>query len=149
MTHFAPLDASRTRHNPLRAPTQPVELFAEGDDALTRMDMYCHSSASAGPVIHAASWVSAPECYSTPEEVYAQAITRGMDLVTLTDHDTIAGALSLVERGFPNVLLGQEVIVRFPKDRVKLHVFVYNFTPELDEEITTLALRENVYAFAE
>lgn len=149
MTHFAPLDASRTRHNPLRAPTQPVELFAEGDDALTRMDMHCHSSASAGPVIHAASWVSAPECYSTPEEVYAQAITRGMDLVTLTDHDTIAGALSLVERGFPNVLLGQEVTVRFPKDRVKLHVLVYNLTPELDEEIATLGLRENVYAFAE
>ncbi|MGP1309759.1 MAG: glycosyltransferase [Phycisphaerales bacterium] len=156
MTHFAPTDPAPFRRPatqrrgaaPGSAPaptpkTEPVDLAG-----LTRMDMHVHSTASAGPVIHAASWVDAPECYSEPEEVYMQAVTRGMDLVTITDHDTIRGALSLVERGYPHVLIGQEVTVRFPEDRVKLHVLVYGLTPELDEQITTLGLRDDVYAFA-
>ena len=33
------------------------------------------------------------ECYSEHEAVYEQARRRGMDLVTLTDHDSIEGAL--------------------------------------------------------
>jgi len=33
------------------------------------------------------------ECYSDPLAVYETARRRGMDLVTLTDHDTIEGAL--------------------------------------------------------
>lgn len=150
MTHFAPTDHGPFRRPAPRRKAAPSRLADESTDltGLTRMDMHVHSSASAGPVIHAASWVDAPECYSEPEEVYMQAITRGMDLVTITDHDTVRGALSLVERGYPHVLIGQEVTVRFPEDRVKLHVLVYGLTPELDEQITTLGLRDDVYAFA-
>ncbi len=150
MTHFAPTETGRIPRVPQRKRPAPSSVAEESIDlaGLTRMDMHVHSTASAGPVIHAASWVDAPECYSEPEEVYMQAITRGMDLVTITDHDTIRGALSLVERGFPHVLVGQEVTVRFPTDRVKLHVLVYGLTPELDEEITNLGLRDDVYKFA-
>ena len=32
------------------------------------------------------------ECYNAPEDVYRLAKTRGMDLVTITDHDEISGA---------------------------------------------------------
>ena len=35
------------------------------------------------------------ESYNTPESVYATAKRRGMDLVTITDHDQISGALAL------------------------------------------------------
>jgi predicted metal-dependent phosphoesterase TrpH len=38
------------------------------------------------------------ESYSEPEAVYAVARRRGMDLVTLSDHDTIEGALQLAGR---------------------------------------------------
>ena len=53
-----------------------------------RVDLHCHSSASceAGEAMLAA--IDCPESYSAPEEVYAQAKRRGMDFVTLTDHDS-------------------------------------------------------------
>jgi glycosyltransferase involved in cell wall biosynthesis len=114
----------------------------------TRMDMHCHSSASRAPVV---PWLGAwgvPESYSEPERVYDQARARGMDLVTITDHDTIDGVMSLVDRGFQNVIVGEEVTVHFPEDRCRLHVLVWGLTPALHEDIRTLNLREDVYAFA-
>ncbi|MDX2130713.1 MAG: glycosyltransferase [Planctomycetota bacterium] len=115
---------------------------------VTRIDAHCHSSASSGPVNAAAGMIGCPECYSPPEKVYDLAMARGMDLVTLTDHDTIAGALELVERGFERVVVGEEVTVHFPEDGCKLHVLVWLLTPDLHEQIGTLGLRDDVYAFA-
>jgi glycosyltransferase involved in cell wall biosynthesis len=114
----------------------------------TRMDMHCHSSASRAPVV---PWLGAwgvPESYSEPEKVYDQARSRGMDFVTITDHDTIDGVMSLVERGFQNVIVGEEVTVHFPEDHCRLHVLVWGLTPALHEEMGALGLREDVYAFA-
>jgi glycosyltransferase involved in cell wall biosynthesis len=116
--------------------------------SVTRMDTHCHSWASDGPAVAALSFLGVPECYSPPEKVYDQARARGMDLVTITDHDTIRGALELVERGFERFVIGQEVSVYFPEDRCKLHVLVWGITPEQDEELTSQGLRNDVYAFA-
>lgn len=115
---------------------------------LVRMDTHVHSNASSKPVIAAAGIVGAPESYSDPEDVYTQAKARGMDLVTITDHDTIAGAMTLVHKNYPDFVVGQEVSVAFPEDKCLLHVLVWNLTPELDEQITTLNLRDDVYNFA-
>jgi len=115
---------------------------------LTRMDMHCHSNASNKPVIKALGAIDMPECFSPPEKVYDQARARGMDLVTITDHDTIKGALELHERGFEGFVIGQEVSVRFPEDRCLLHVVAWGLTPELAEEIDALDLRSDVYDFA-
>lgn len=86
-----------------------------------RMDTHCHSKASSKPVIAAMGLIGCPESYSEPERVYDQAKARGMDLVTLTDHDTIAGAMELVDRRFQDFIVGQEVSVKFPEDRCLLH----------------------------
>ncbi len=115
---------------------------------LTRIDAHCHSWASSGPALKALGLIGMPECYSPPEKVYDQAMARGMDLVTITDHDTIKGAMELVERGFDRFIVGQEVSVKFPEDRCLLHVLVWGLTPEQDEDITQLGLRDDVYAFA-
>ena len=56
-------------------------------------------------------------------EVYAQAHRRGMDFVTLTDHDTIDGALQIAHRA--NVIVGEELTCWFPEDGCKMHVLVY------------------------
>ena len=113
-----------------------------------RMDTHCHSRASSRPVIAAAGFVGAPESYSEPERVYEQAIARGMDFVTITDHDTIDGAMELVEKNYPCFVVGEEVSVRFPEDRCLIHVLVWDLTPELHEEIGDNALRDDVYRFA-
>jgi glycosyltransferase involved in cell wall biosynthesis len=115
---------------------------------LTRMDTHCHSWASDGPAVAALSFLEMPECYSPPEKVYDQARARGMDLVTITDHDTIRGAMELVDRGFQGFLPGQEVTVHFPEDRCKLHVLVWGLSGEHDEQLSSMGLRDDVYAFA-
>ena len=116
--------------------------------AVTRIDSHCHSSASRGAAAAVLGAIGCAECYSPPEQVYDLAARRGMDLFTLTDHDTIDGCLELLERGFPRVILGQEVTVDFPEDRCRLHVLVWGLTPDQHEQIGTLRLRNDVYQFA-
>jgi predicted metal-dependent phosphoesterase TrpH len=67
------------------------------------------------------------ESYNTPERVYRLAKARGMDLVAITDHDTIKGALTLAHR--PDVVVGCEVTVGFPGQAVKAHLGVLDITP--------------------
>ena len=50
-----------------------------------------------------------------------------MDLVTLTDHDSIEGGLLLADR--PDFFLSVEVSTRFPDNDCAVHVLVYNVTP--------------------
>jgi predicted metal-dependent phosphoesterase TrpH len=86
--------------------------------------------------LHVHSWHSGPadlpvlrhlgrESYSEPLAVYEAAVRRGMDLVTLTDHDTIAGVLELVH--LPNVFVSEEVTVLLPGGR-RLHVNVFDIS---------------------
>ena len=56
----------------------------------TRVDMHCHSTASAVSKLGIQRSVGLPECATPPDEVYELAKRRGMDFVTITDHDTIA-----------------------------------------------------------
>ncbi len=63
------------------------------------------------------------ESYNLPERVYELAKARGMDLVTITDHDEISGALSLGLR--PDVVVGCEVTAVFPEDGATVHLNVF------------------------
>ena len=56
-----------------------------------------------------------PECATPPEEVYALAKRRGMDFVTITDHDTIDGALELADR--QDVFVSEELTAASPASR--------------------------------
>lgn len=67
------------------------------------------------------------ESYNTPDRVYRLAKARGMDLVAITDHDTIAGALTLADR--PDVIVGCEVSAHFPGTGVDVHLGVLDVTP--------------------
>ncbi|HUJ39733.1 MAG TPA: PHP domain-containing protein [Candidatus Acidoferrales bacterium] len=72
------------------------------------------------------------ECYSAPAEVYATLRSRGMDLVTLTDHDSIEGAEEL--RRFSGFFLSEEVTCRMPSG-TQVHVGVYDITERDHVEI--------------
>jgi predicted metal-dependent phosphoesterase TrpH len=62
------------------------------------------------------------ESYNDPDEVYDLLKRRGMDLVTVTDHDSIDAAERL--RRHPDFFLSEEVSCRLPSSR-HLHVGVY------------------------
>jgi predicted metal-dependent phosphoesterase TrpH len=91
-----------------------------------RCDLHVHSRHSGLlelPVFGPAS----RECYSDPLAVHAVARSRGMDLVTLTDHDSIEGALELVRR-FDDAFVSEEVTCIVPGGR-EVHIGVF----DLDE----------------
>lgn len=65
----------------------------------------------------------------------------GMDFVTLTDHETIDGALSLAHH--PDFFVGEEVSVRFPEEDSSVDVLVYGLDEEIHAEAQ--ARRGSVY----
>ncbi len=65
------------------------------------------------------------ECYSQPQDVYARLKDRGMNLVTLTDHDSIRGMDDLL--GYPDIFISEEVTCRMPSGTTA-HLAVYNIT---------------------
>jgi len=68
-----------------------------------------------------------------------------MDLVTLTDHDSIEGGLLLADR--PDFFLSVEVSTRFPDNDCAVHVLVYNVTPAQHRELQRL--RDSVFDVVE
>jgi glycosyltransferase involved in cell wall biosynthesis/predicted metal-dependent phosphoesterase TrpH len=110
-----------------------------------RADLHCHSDASNRTSEAVLNAIRCPESYSRPDEVYAQAKLRGMDFVTLTDHDSIEGALEISTRA--DVLVGEELTCWFPEDRCKMHVLVYGIGR--DEHARLQSLSENIYDVAE
>ena len=80
------------------------------------------------------------DCYARPEAVYAAAKARGMDLVAITDHDTIAGALALVERmpGARDIIVGEEVSCWLPDGGLEVHLGVYGMTESLHHDVQPL-----------
>src|SRR5262245_16188582 len=80
------------------------------------------------------------ESYNTVEGVYRRAKHRGMDLVAITDHDTISGALLIADR--PDVIVGCEVTGVFPNDGVRVHLGVIGLNEAQHREIQRL--RHNI-----
>ncbi len=64
-----------------------------------------------------------------------------MSLVTITDHNTIAGCLEIAH--LPDVFISEEVTTYFPQDRCKAHVLVYNIDEEIHHEIQKV--RESIF----
>lgn len=76
------------------------------------------------------------ESYNSVEGVYRHARERGMDLVAITDHDTIDGVLTIADR--PDVIVGCEVTGIFPTDGMRVHLGVLGVTEAQFREIQRL-----------
>lgn len=109
--------------------------------ASAKADLHIHSRHST----RAADWVlrrlDFPASYSDPLQTYERLRAAGMQYVTLTDHNTIAGCLEIAH--LPGVIFGEEVTASFPDDECKVHILVWGLTETQHREIQTLA--ENVY----
>ena len=89
--------------------------------------MHCHSTASQLSRLGVQRALGLPECATPPEEVYDLAKRRGMDFVTITDHDTIAGCLELADRA--DVFISEELTCSFRGEPQQVHVLCYGLTP--------------------
>lgn len=100
-----------------------------------RLDTHVHTRYSGNTTIRPLRTFMR-ESYNTPERVYAVAKARGMDLVAITDHDVVSGALTMANR--PDVVVGCEVTGVFPGDGVRVHLNVFRLDAAQHREIEVL-----------
>ena len=94
----------------------------------SKADMHVHSTASQYSKLGVQRSLGLPECATPPREVYELAKGRGMDFVTITDHDTIAGALEL--DSLADTFISEELTVWFRDEPQAVHVLCYGITPD-------------------
>jgi predicted metal-dependent phosphoesterase TrpH len=116
---------------------------SESTERLMRADLHVHSyhSGYAGHM----RFLRARDCYSEPEAVYRAAKSRGMDCVTITDHDSIDGCLEFLDRHpeADDFFVSEEIECLVPGVALKVHVGAYGITERMHREIQPL--RPSVY----
>ncbi|HXI29878.1 MAG TPA: PHP domain-containing protein, partial [Vicinamibacterales bacterium] len=112
--------------------------------ATLRADLHvhtCHSTESGNM-----KFLGSRDCYSRPEDVYRVAKARGMDLVAFTDHDSIGGALELLNQRpdlAAEIIVGEEVSCALPDGGLQVHLAVHGMTEALHRDVQRL--RGNVF----
>ncbi len=88
------------------------------------------------------------DSYSDPDEIYRLAKSRGMDLVTITDHDSVDGCLEFMNRhpDATDFIVGEEIECVLPDGDVTVHVGALGIDERMHREIQPL--RDNAYDVA-
>jgi glycosyltransferase involved in cell wall biosynthesis/predicted metal-dependent phosphoesterase TrpH len=94
----------------------------------SRADLHCHSTASQLSKLGVQRALDLPECATPPDEVYELAKRRGMDFVTITDHDTISGALEL--GSLSDFFVSEELTAWFPGERQAVHILCWGINAD-------------------
>lgn len=110
---------------------------------MIQVDTHVHSTFSKHPSEWFLQKIGARESYTPVETVYAMAKQRGMHFVTLTDHNTIEGALQLVEAHPEDCFISTEATAYFPEDQCKIHILCLGITPGQFSVIQQA--RQNIY----
>jgi len=109
---------------------------------MSKCDLHIHSRLSA----RSEEWLfrrfDFPDSYSDPRELHRQLLERGMDFVTIADHDTIEGCLQI--RDLPNTFISEQVTTYFPQDPCKIHILVWGITEKQHDDI--VIVRDNILA---
>lgn len=146
----APRSASRTATAAANAPSDQSSESAGADASTPRagargstlaVDLHVHSRHSTRPSQWILQKLGCAESYTDPKALYDIARRRGMDLVTITDHNTLAGSLEIAH--LDNTFVSEEITAYFPEDRCKIHVLAWDLTEAHHADITRL--RENIY----
>ena len=106
-----------------------------------KADLHVHSRHSTRPSQWFLQKIGCPESFTDPLQLYHIARRRGMDLVTITDHNKIDGALEIAH--LPGAFVSEEITAYFPEDGCKVHVLAYCISEAQHAEIQKI--RENVY----
>jgi predicted metal-dependent phosphoesterase TrpH len=112
------------------------------DPRLKKADLHCHSIYSTFKYFRVAN---TRDCYNKPEDVYRTAKERGMDFVTLTDHDSIDGCLAFLNDhpDAKDFFVSEEAETWFPDTRQRIHVNIFGLDEAQHREVSRL--RENIY----
>ncbi|MBR9982882.1 MAG: glycosyl transferase, partial [Desulfatitalea sp.] len=106
-----------------------------------RIDIHVHSKHSKRPSQWILKKLGCPESFTEPLQLYQIAKSRGMSHVTITDHNSIDGALEIAH--LPGTFLSEEITTYFPDNGCKIHVLALNITEAQHGEIQKV--RENIY----
>jgi glycosyltransferase involved in cell wall biosynthesis len=108
---------------------------------VSKCDLHIHSRYSA----RSEEWLfrrfDFPDSYSDPKALHRQLLKRGMDYVTITDHDAIEGCLEIAH--LPHTFISEQVTTFFPHDGCKLHILVWGISEQQHREIE--GVRDNVF----
>jgi glycosyltransferase involved in cell wall biosynthesis len=108
---------------------------------MSRCDLHIHSRCSA----RSEEWLfrrfDFPDSYSDPQGLYRDLKTRGMDFVTITDHDTIDGCLQISEHH--DVFISEQITTYFPQDVCKINLLAWGLSEEQHRVISSA--RENIF----
>jgi glycosyltransferase involved in cell wall biosynthesis len=108
---------------------------------VSRCDLHIHSRHSA----RSEEWLfrrfDFPDSYSHPGQLYEQLLKRGMDYVTITDHDAIDGCLEIAH--LPRTFISEQVTTYFPQDGCKLHILVWGISEQQHRDIENV--RDNIF----
>lgn len=108
---------------------------------MSRCDLHIHSRYSA----RSEEWLfrrfDFPDSYSDPKQLHGQLLKRGMDYVTITDHDTIEGCLQIAH--LPRTFISEQVTTYFPNDACKLHILVWGTSEQQHRDIE--GVRDNIF----
>ncbi len=110
---------------------------------MTRVDLHVHSKASKRPSEWFLQKVGAKESYTDIDTLYSTAKAAGMDFVTITDHNTIEGALELVGKYPDDTFISVETTTYFPENNCKIHILIFDITKDRFEQIQ--AVRHDIY----
>ena len=92
----------------------------------SRADLHVHSKYSNRPSEWILRRLGSPESFVEPVELYHTVRRRGMQFVTISDHNCIDGALEIAH--LPGTFISNEVTTYFPEDRCKVHFLVVGIT---------------------
>lgn len=110
---------------------------------MKKADLHVHSRYSSNPSDLLLKKFGTQESYTEVEDIYRQAKARGMDFVTVTDHNTAEGSFLLATKYPHDAFTGVELTTLFPEDGCAVHVLVYGFDAEQFRELSRR--RPNIY----
>jgi glycosyltransferase involved in cell wall biosynthesis len=115
------------------------------DARVSKCDLHVHSKYSDRPSEWFLRRMGTPESFVEPFDVYRNARQKGMDFVTISDHNCIRGALDIAH--LPGTFLSNEVTTYFPENGAKVHVLVAGINEEQFRMIQEL--RADIYGLHE
>lgn len=109
-----------------------------------KIDLHLHSSHSKRSSQWILQKIGCPESFSPPRRQYELVRQKGMEMVTLTDHNTLDGCLEIAH--LDGVFLSEEVTAYFPDDGCKAHVLCWDINEAVHADL--MKARQNVFDLA-